>query len=438
MRRRLWMKILVLLIVVLVVAAWYIYVRNQNIIYRKMEQEEVSITLLASKNWIKDIDRELFDEFERETGIRIQVLLTPNSGYESLVGTCLAGGNGEVDMFMFPMGTMLSSMGIEDIALNLSQEPWVNRLEGWAREASSCSGKVLGFPTWGLDYEGILYNKTFFKEHHLEVPGTWKEFLTLCDQIRSLGTVPLYEALNDTWHTQCWVYGLTPMLYRENPDFVEELNKGSEYKLEDLLCLQKGMEQIQQLFSKKENGIPKYYVGDGREEEFPGSYSYLTQRKAVMMFTYSAYASELKDYGSQDEWGMFPVPLLDNQTAVSNGGGMAKFINKNSEHIEECKQLLYFLAKDENLERYYAARKDLVTSAFQGIESVQTPQATREILRRSKGKTEVMFTKDVFYLDPKLYQYIQELADGTAGAQDAIRKLDEYRAKMFHSKDTPR
>ena len=37
-----------------------------------------SITLMASQNWIKDIDQELFDKFEAETGVEVKVLLTPD------------------------------------------------------------------------------------------------------------------------------------------------------------------------------------------------------------------------------------------------------------------------------------------------------------------------------------------------------------------------
>ena len=39
-----------------------------------------SITLMASQNWIKDIDQELFDKFEAETGVEVKVLLTPANG----------------------------------------------------------------------------------------------------------------------------------------------------------------------------------------------------------------------------------------------------------------------------------------------------------------------------------------------------------------------
>lgn len=394
------------------------------------EVEDTSITLLASQNWIKEIDRTLFRKFEEETGIEVQVLLTPDNGFKTLVSTCLAGGNAAVDMFMFPIGSALGSMGLQDVALDLSGEPWADRLEDWALEAGSYDGKLLGFSTWGVDYEGIIYNKTFFQEHDLEVPDTWEGFLKLCDQICSLGTVPLYEGINGSWHTRSWVDGLTPVMYQERPDLVEYLNAGPEHRLADIKCFRSGLEQIRELFATKEGGVPRYYIGDGQDEDFNGSYQYLTERKAVMMFTYSAYVSELEEYGSKDEWGMFPVPLLDNKTAISNGGGMAKFINKYSQKIQECKLLFDFLARQENLEEYYRGRSDLAIAAFKGVDK-KMPETTSEILQRSQKPPVVMFAKDVYYTDPNIYQYIQGFAEGTCSVDQFIQNYDTYRENMF-------
>ena len=91
--------------------------------------------------------------------------------------------------------------------------------------------------------------------------------------------------------------------------------------------------------------------------------------------------------------GMFPVPLLDNQTAITNGGGLAKFINKHSQNIAECRQLFDFLAEQENLQAYYNARTDLVTAAFSDVKSACETEATQEILKRSRQTPCVMFTR---------------------------------------------
>lgn len=395
-----------------------------------MAEDGKEITLMASQNWIKDVDNELFAKFEEETGIKVKVSLTPDNEYNTLLGTTLSGGSDAVDMFMYSAGSPMRSDGIPDVAEDLSGETWVDGLENWAVEANTADGKLIGFSTWGIDYEGILYNKTFFEENNLEVPETWADFMALCDQIKELGVYPLYEGINGTWHTQSWVYGLTPKMCEEKADFADYLNESKENKFADIACFKEGLEQIGQLLSEKDGEEPKYYVNDGQAEDWFGSYTSLQNRESVMMFTYSAYPAELAANGCEDEFGMFPVPLLDNKAAVSNGGGISKFINKNSKHIDECKQLLNFLAEKENLETYYAARTDLVTSSFKDVESVSATIATTEILERSE-EPKVMFIKDVLYWDTDVYKYLQGMADGSLTADEFISNVDEYRATMF-------
>lgn len=390
------------------------------------------INLMASQNWIKDVDNELFKAFEEKTGIKVNVSLTPDNEYEKLLGTTLTGGSDAVDMFMFSAGTPMIAAGIPDVALDLSNESWVSDMEDWAVKANTYNNTLYGFSTWGIDYEGVLYNKTYFEEKGLKVPSTWDEFVALCDQIKGLGMMPLYEGINGTWHTQTWVYALTDKMLQEKSDFVEYLNESKDNKFADIECFKEGLEQIGKFLSAKdENGEPKYYTNDGQAEDWFGSYTALQNRDVAMMVTYTAYPAELKANGAKDEFGMFPLPLLDNKTPVANGGGISKFINKNSKNIEACKELLNFLAEDENLETYYAGRSDLVTASFKGVESVSATEATKEVLAISENEPPTMFIKDVLYWDPDVFKYLQGMAEGTTSADDFIQKVDAYRATMF-------
>lgn len=394
---------------------------------------EDSITLMASQNWIKDIDRELFKKFEQETGIEVKVMITPDNGYETLLGTTLSGGSNAVDVFMFSAGSLMNNIGIPDIAVDLSSEPWAENLEQWAIDANSANGKLVGFSTWGVDYEGILYNKTYFEENNLEVPTTWTGFMELCDQIKALGKTPLYEGINGVWHTQAWAYTLTPVMLQENPNFVADLNDSPDNKFSDNAKFMEGLSQVKAMLEAKDGGNPKYYTNDGQAEDWFGSYIALNNRDCVMMLTYSAYVAELAKEGSTDEWGMFPVPLCDNQIGVSNGGGVSKYINKNSDVIEESKQLLNFLAQSENLEAYYTARTDLVTAAFKDVKAVSATSATTEMLERTKDTPAVMFIKDVNYWDPDVYKYMQGFAAGTMTVEQFAEKVDEFRATMYEA-----
>lgn len=397
------------------------------------KQLDGSITLMASQNWIKDVDRELFKAFEDETGVEVKVLLTPDNGYATLLGTSLAGGSNTVDMFMYHAGSAMITAGIPDVALDLSSEPWVATMEEWAKTANTYEDKLVGFSTWGVDYEGILYNKTLFEEKGWKTPNNWAEFIALCDQIKADGMTPLYEGINGVWHTESWVYALTPMVAAENPDYIESLNASADNKWGDIKALNDGLAQLKDFLSAKEGGKPKYYTNDGQAEDWFGSYPALQNREVAMMMTYTAYPAELKANGSTDEWGMFACPLLDNQVVVANGGGVSKYINKNSANLEACKALLEFLARDENLETYYAARTDLVSASFKDVESVSPTAATTEALERSKTTPPVRMNGDVMYWDSNMYSYLQGLAAGTTSVEDVVKNLDDFRATMFET-----
>lgn len=114
-------------------------------------QETKEINLMASQNWIKDVDNELFAKFEEETGIKVKVSLTPDNEYTTLLGTTLSGGSDAVDMFMYEAGTPMISGGIPDVAVDLSDEEWAGNLEDWAAKVNTVDGKLLGFSTWGID-----------------------------------------------------------------------------------------------------------------------------------------------------------------------------------------------------------------------------------------------------------------------------------------------
>ncbi len=390
-----------------------------------------SITLMASQNWIKDIDRKMFAQFKDESGIEVKVIVTPNAGYETLLGTTLSGGSNAIDMFMFNAGNAFVSAGIADVAVDLSHESWVSRYKPWAKKASEYNGHVYGFNTWGIDYEGILYNKSYFKENGLKVPETWDGFVSLCDNIIALGKIPLYEGINGVWHTQCWIYGMTPAILAEKPDFVSWINKTPEHKFASLKSTQLGAKQFEKFFSAKRKGKPKYFTNDGQAEDWFGSFPALIKREVVMMFTYSAYAKQLLAKGSKDQWGMFPCPIAGSTAVVNNGGGICKFINKNSNKIKECKMLFAFLARKDNLNAYYAQRDDFASPAFKGVTTMTVADATKEAVERSKVLPPTMILKTMLYWSSDIYKDCQAVVAGTGTGMDILNHIDAYRETMF-------
>ena len=52
---------------------------------------------------------------------------------------------------------------------------------------------------YAANASGILYNRDMFEENGWEIPGTWSEFIDLCEKIKAKGIYPLYLGYKDPW-----------------------------------------------------------------------------------------------------------------------------------------------------------------------------------------------------------------------------------------------
>ena len=107
--------------------------------------------------------------------------------------------------------------------------------------------------TFGVPYvanaAGVLYNREMFQEHGWEIPETWDEFMTLCEDIKAAGIQPLYFGFKDTWTCLApWnalAVDLAPadvckQVNRGETTFTEEYREISEKMLEMLAYGQDG------------------------------------------------------------------------------------------------------------------------------------------------------------------------------------------------------
>ncbi len=312
------------------------------------------------------------------------------------------------------LGLRWFQLGIPDLALDLSEEAWVENLEDWAKNVNTYDGKLYGFSTWGLTMKASFIIKHILKKitWRSRKPGMssspcvtkfWSLVKSRCTNPSTVPGTP-----------KVGFYALTPALLKENPELADWLNASKDNKLASLESAKEGLSQIAAFLrcQKGADGQPKYYTNDGQAEDWFGSYTALQNRDTVMMFTYSAYPAELAANGCEDEWGMFPMPAAGSDAVVSNGGGISKFINKNSDNIDACLALLDFLARPENLEAYYAARTDLVTSSFKDVSSVSATTATTDAIANSNGEPPVMFMKDMLYWDTELLPLLPRVCRG--------------------------
>ena len=136
------------------------------------KQEKVTLSLMATPEWVTDAEMELAQQFEEETGIKIDFQIVPGDQYYNVLMTKLNGGEGP-DIFGGQSGSydLVSQYNIEENAIDLTDAPWVEYYNEFEREQTSVNGKTYGvtyFDTTTDFY--MVYNKKLFEENGLEIP----------------------------------------------------------------------------------------------------------------------------------------------------------------------------------------------------------------------------------------------------------------------------
>lgn len=287
---------------------------------------------------LKDINKRFHDKYPN---ITIEYENAPVDQYQTLIRTRLASGDAPDIIGVFP-GTWKDTFVKAGYLMDLSDRPWVSRLQDGAKNMESKDGKVYGLP---LDQNaiGVVYNKKIFKDLGLSIPKTWDEFLQVSDKIKAANIIPLALGNKDLWVTQLVPYAMAPSaIYRDNPNFDKDMYDGkstfanSPWKkiMEDYAMLdQKGY------FNKGSLGT---------------SYDQMVQ----LMATGKAAMEVMGNWGlppilaanPQADLGMFPLPYAEagKKVYVSSAIALGLGASAATKHPDEVKKYLDFWAEAEN------------------------------------------------------------------------------------------
>ncbi len=386
------------------------------------EEEKVTLTFAASQNWILDVDRELAKKFEEETGIAIDFQLSPDDQYQTIIKSKLNTGEGP-DLFMSYSGTKLKDFNPQKNMVDLSNEEWVGKLEQWAIDGNSIDGVLYAQNTAGVDdTNGVLYKPAVFEELGIKVPTNYEEFKTACDTLMENGITPIYEFVKDLWHTHYWMEGASALAVQNNPDLYKQLNT-NEIGFADVPEFVQALEQL------KEMEAAGYFGENHMSNIYDNSYDALNSGEYGMIIIHGSYPNELVNNipdADPDEYSMFPSPLCDNTMVTLTAGGTTKCINANSEHIEEAKQYLDFLAREDNIEQLYKEKTTYVSSSIKGAEASPT-KAYKDLTETASGELQGAEASVYFYDGAKISELIQEMFVGVLSPQEVLEEYDATR-----------
>lgn len=402
-------------------------------------QEPVTLTYLASQGWIPDAEIELGAQFEEETGIHVDYQIVPADQYFTLLQTRLNTGEA-TDIFGGQSGVtdLIVNYNVEVNAVDLSGEPWVERMDPLVVAQATVNGKVYGLTLW--DVTGttwvVNYNKAIFEEQNLSVPTTYAELKSVCESLLDVGIIPLFEPVASGWHHVLWFPELGPRYEEVTPGLAAQLN-ANQATFADNPTMLTVVEQLKEL----------YDMGCMGDNALADTTEFTTEALASGQYAMAltnltgpqAVADDYPDV-SPDSIGLFVMPLADNQNLNINPAGPTKFIYSGSAHIEEAKQYFEFLTRPENLQYLIDNNPAMRTLPFDGLTFNLLPSQQEFLESFSEEHRGTVYQTAVNYVNPQWMDIGQDLTamfTGDIEPQEVLVRIDERRAQLAQTAQDP-
>jgi len=387
-----------------------------------------SISVMASQDWVRDAELALAKKFEEETGIKVDYQIIPSDQYGNVLSTKLSGGDA-ADIFMNQAGKfdIVTQLQIEKNGVDLSNEEWVSRIEPAVRDQISVNGKVYGQTIWDVsDYESYIYNKKIFSNLGLTAPTSFKEFMAVNAALLKAGVTPIYEPMKDGWHTQLGFFGVSAIYNQINPNMVADLN-ANKTTFAQWPIFKEMIEQMKQVYDAG------YWGDNAFSNEFANTAAEMASGDYAMTVNSMGRISEILAAGNtytEEDFGVFPTPYLDNQVIPDHPVAPTKFIFSGSPKIDAAKEYLAFLAKPENLQYMIDEEPSFNSLSFTGLKST-FPEAMKQAIEKFKDGKTVTYQDVVIYLNPQWMEIGTDLASfflGDMTADQVISNIDQRRA----------
>ncbi|HQY98831.1 MAG TPA: ABC transporter substrate-binding protein [Propionicimonas sp.] len=387
-----------------------------------------SISVMASQDWVKDPELALAKKFEESTGIKVDYQIVPADQYPALLTTKLNSGEA-ADIFMNQSGKfdIVSQLQIEKNGTDLTDQAWVSTFDAAVKDQVSANGKVYGITIWDQsDSYAYIYNKLIFAELNLTPPTNFAEFKAVSEAIKKADITPIYEPVKDGWHHQLNFFDVSAAYDKSDANLVANLNANKATFAETPIFKQM-IEQMKEV----------YDAGYWGEDAFSNEYANLAAEMATgdyamttnMMGRIADIVAAGKKY-TEDDFGIFPAPYLDNQIIAETPCGPSKFIYSGSKNTDAAKKYLAFLAEPANLQYMIDEEPSFNALPFSGLKTTY-PAAMEAAIKAFKPGTSTVYQNAVVYLNPQWMDFGSDLAAYLTGDMDAdevIANIDERRA----------
>lgn len=399
-------------------------------------QEKVTLTYLASQGWVYDAEQALGKKFEEETGIAIDYQIVPADQYFNLLRTKLNSGEAP-DIFGGQSGVtdLKLQYNVEKNAVDLSGEPWASKLDPLVAAQSTVNGKLYGMTYWDTVGNSwvINYNKKLFADNGIAVPADYAGLKAACETLLAKGIQPMLEPVADGWHHVLWFAELGPRYEEASPGLAEKLNANQATFAGNETMLT-AVTQLKDLY---DSGC---WGKNALADTFADRTKAIATGQVAMVVAASGFGAELEnDYPetNPEDYGVFLMPLADNQVLNLNPAGPTMFISSASPNIDAAKQYFAFLTQPENMEYFVDNVPNATGLPFEGV-AKKLPPEMQEFMANPKRGT--VNQTAVTYVNPQWMEIGKDLTAMFTGAMqpaDILSNIDKRRAELAKAAKDP-
>ncbi|QHQ62358.1 extracellular solute-binding protein [Anaerocolumna sedimenticola] len=307
--------------------------------------EELSI--LVSAGWMDNRYDASIERFEDTYGVTVDLQTIPADQYSDVLQVKLTSAS-TPDIFWiqsdpFAIGSQIVEP--EKYCIDFTGAEWAKKIPETRLQSGMYNGKLYGLQIWHNSPEYVmLYNKTLFEENGWTIPKTYAELKDLCAKIAAKDITPWFIPGADGWQHQLAFFQIGGVYEAATPGLYDGLNNNT--------ATFAGNEKMLEVLGQfKELSDAGYFGEDWIGTDSTNMSNEFGDRNVAMAMANSSFIKQIKDdTGTADEFGLFLIPLGDNDTFPTNPGGPTMFGSTASKHPDLVKAFFDFCTQTETLQ----------------------------------------------------------------------------------------
>ena len=387
----------------------------------------VTITVNKDADSTNDAINALAELAKEKLGLTVELeMRVSGADGDNMVKTRLASGD-MTDLLWYNSGSKFKALNPAEYFLDLSDQPFAEKLEQTFKDTVSVDGKLYGAPTGASSAGAVMYYKPDYEELGLSVPKTWDEFLENCEKLKAAGKTAMIGTFGDAWTAQVTYLGDNYNVLAADPEFPQKFEAGTaKYGTTPA-----GVESFQKLAD-----LQGYYNADYLAATYNDGCEMLANGEGThwIMLTQVLNNIELSYPEVLDDIGIFGVPgeAADNAgLTVWLPGGI--YVNKDSKNIDACLAFLDLAVSQEGMDAMFAVSKPVGPASVVGYEMPEDSYQAVKVDMQSffdEGKTAPALEFQTAVKGANCEQICVEVGSGQVSAQEAADAYDEDCKKM--------